>query len=138
LEGGMADIDQAEAYGPLDTEAANYRAYARLYLAALSYWGLDWQQVMLILQQLYPIAPYFHDTSTRLFRATVNYADQLAAGGDNCGAAELYPQALDLQPDDAAVAAKLTDAQTACALTPTPDPNATPDADATPEPTAAP
>jgi hypothetical protein len=131
LEGGMADIDQAEAYGPLDTEAANHRAYARLYLEALSYWGLDWGEAMRILQQLYPIAPYFHDTASRLYQSTVNYANQLVAAGDYCTAAEHYAEAQVLQADDA-VAAKLVDAQTACAQTPTPDPNATVDPNATP------
>ena len=132
LEGGMSDLDQAEAFGPLDTEALHHRAYARLYLAALSYWGLDWRQAMEILQQLYLIAPYFHDTSTRLYRATVNYADQLVDAADYCGAAELYAQAQALYADDAAVAASLAEAQAACAQTPTPDPLATP---ATPEAT---
>ena len=126
LEGGMADIDQAEKIGPLDSEALNHRAYARLYLAALSYWGLNWQQATEILQQLYLIAPYFHDTSARLYRAEVNYAGQLVAAGDYCGAADLYTQAQTLVADDADVAAKLADAQTACAQTPTPDPLATP------------
>ncbi len=140
LEGGMSDLDQAEAYGPLDTEALNHRAYARLYLAALSYWGLNWQQAMDILQQLYVIAPYFHDTSTRLYRATVNYAGQLVDAADYCGAAELYTQAQALYADDAAVAEALAEAQAACAQTPTPDPLATLGADATttPEPPAAP
>ncbi len=138
LEGGMSDIDQAEAYGPLDTEALNHRAYARLYLAALSYWGLDWQQAMDILQQLYLIAPYFHDTSTRLYRATVNYADQLAAAADYCGAADLYLQAQALFADDADVAAALAEAQAACAQTPTPDPLATPADGANGEATATP
>ncbi len=126
LEGGMSDIDQAEAYGPLDTEALNHRAYARLYLAALSYWGLNWQEAMDILQQLYLIAPYFHDTSTRLYRATVNYADQLVAAGDYCGAAERYTEAQALFADDLDVATALAEAQAACAQTPTPDPLATP------------
>jgi len=142
LEGGMSDLDQAEAFGPLDTEALNHRAYARLYLAALSYWGLNWQQAMDILQQLYAIAPYFHDTSTRLYRATVNYADQLVDASDYCGAAELYTQAQALFADDAAVADSLAAAQAACAQTPTPDPLATAgaggDGTTTPEPTAAP
>src|SRR6185295_3920886 len=110
---------------------------ARLYLAALSYWGLNWQQAMDILQQLYLIAPYFHDTSTRLYRATVNYADQLVDASDYCGAAELYTQAQALFADDAAVAQSLAEAQAACAQTPTPDPLATPGAggDATQTPT---
>ena len=143
MEAGMVDLDQAEAFGPLDTEALNYRAWARLYLAAQSYWGLDWRQAADILEQLYLIAPYFRDTSTRLYRATVNYADQLLAAGDYCGAEERYLRAQALFTDDAAVEESLAEAQAACAQTPTPDPLATgdagegtdePEATATPEP----
>jgi tetratricopeptide (TPR) repeat protein len=137
MEAGMFDLDQAEAFGPLDTEALNYRAWARLYLAAQSYWGLDWRQAADILEQLYVIAPYFRDTSTRLYRATVNYADQLLAAGDFCAAEERYLRAQALFTDDAAVAESLAEAQAACAQTPTPDPLATggtPPGDGTTEP----
>jgi tetratricopeptide (TPR) repeat protein len=112
METGMYDLDQAEAIGPLDAEALNYRAWARLYLAARSYWGLDWRESMQILQQLYVLAPYFRDTSVRLYQATVNYADQLAKADDNCGAAKHYAEAQALSPD-AQVADKLTAARAA-------------------------
>jgi tetratricopeptide (TPR) repeat protein len=138
MEAGMFDLDQAEAFGPLDTEALNYRAWARLYLAAQSYWGLNWRQAMDILQQLYLIAPYFRDTSTRLYRATVNYADQLVAVGEYCQAADRYLAAQAIFVPDAAVAEALAEAQAACAATPTPDPEATDEggdaAPATPQP----
>jgi tetratricopeptide (TPR) repeat protein len=138
MEAGMFDLDQAEAFGPLDTEALNYRAWARLYLAAQSYWGVDWGEAMRILQELYLIAPYFRDTNTRLFRATANYAASLSAAADYCGAAEHYLQAQALFADDAAVNAALAEAQAACAQTPTPDPaepTPTPDpAESTPTP----
>jgi tetratricopeptide (TPR) repeat protein len=106
MEAGIFDLDQAEAFGPLDTEAVNLRAWARLYLAAQSYWGVNWQQSMIILQQLYLVAPYFRDTDSRLFRATVNYADQLVAAGDHCAAAELYAEALTVRADAAAAEAE--------------------------------
>jgi len=136
MEAGMFDLDQAEAFGPLDREALDYRAWARLYLAAQSYWGLDWRQAMEILEQLYVIAPYFRDTSTRLYRATVNYADQLLAAGDYCGAAERYVAAQAIFTDDDTVADSLAEAEVACAQTPTPDPLVTDEAvtTATPEP----
>ena len=125
IESGMFDLDKAEAIGPLDSEALNYRAWGRLYLAAQSFWGLNWGQAMQILQQLYLIAPYFHDTSAMLYKATVNYADQLARSGDNCGAAEHYAEAQALKPDPA-IAEALATATTDCALTPTPEPTSTP------------
>jgi hypothetical protein len=133
METGMYDLDQAEAIGPLDAEALNYRAWARLYLAARSYWGLDWRESMQILQQLYVLAPYFRDTSVRLYQATVNYADQLAKADDNCGAAKHYAEAQALSPD-AQVADKLTAARAACAQTPQPNTTGTPTPDTTPTP----
>ena len=125
IEGGMFDLDQAEAIGPLDTDALNYRAWGRLYLAAQSYWGLNWQQAMVILQQLYLIAPYFHDTSTLLYQATVNYADQLAQSGDTCGAAQHYTEAQALKADPK-IADALATAQASCAKTPTAAESGTP------------
>jgi len=125
METGMYDLDQAEAIGPLDGEALNYRAWARLYLAARSYWDLDWQESMQILQQLYVLAPYFRDTSVRLYQATVNYADQLLKAGDACGAVTHYAEAQALSPDPQ-VADKLAAATAACAQTPTPNASVSP------------
>ncbi len=119
MEAGMFDLDNAEAFGPLDTEALNVRAWARLYLAARSYWGLDWKRSMDILEELSLIAPYFRDTDRRLFEATVNYADQLVAASDFCGAADRYARALLLFADDT-VSAKLTSAEGNCANPPPP------------------
>jgi tetratricopeptide (TPR) repeat protein len=125
METGMFDLDKAEAIGPLDTEALNYRAWGRLYLAAQSFWGLNWQQAMEILQQLHLIAPYFHDTTALLYQSTVNYADQLAQSGDPCGAARHYTEAQALEPD-AKVAQALAAAQASCAQTPTATASGTP------------
>jgi len=118
IESGMFDLDQAEAIGPLDSEALNYRAWGRLYLAAQSYWGLNWQLALINLQQLYLIAPYFHDTASLLYQATVSYADQLDKSGDPCGAAQHYAQAEVLKPDPK-VAEALAAAQASCGKTPT-------------------
>ena len=125
MEAGMFDLDQAEDIGPLDSEAVNYRAWARLYLAAQSYWGVNWRLSMEIFQQLYVLAPNFSDTSTRLYRATLQYADELAAAGDACGAAAHYASAQILFVDPVIAGAQAT-AQSACLLTPTPDLTPTP------------
>jgi tetratricopeptide (TPR) repeat protein len=132
LESGIFDLDQAEAFGPLDNEALNYRAWARTYLAALGYWEVDWGRAMSILQELSLVAPYFHDTPRLLYESTVNYADQLAAGGDACTAAIHYAEAQALQADDA-VAEKLAAAQSACGQA-TAEPGATADPSTTVEP----
>ena len=127
IESGMFDLDKAEAIGPLDSEALNYRAWGRLYLAAQSFSGLNWQQAVLILQELHLIAPNFHDTTNLLIQASVHYAAQLAQTGDQCGAAHFYAQAQALK-DDPTVAGPLATAQAACALTPTPIGSVTPGA----------
>lgn len=125
MEVGIFDLDQAEAFGPLDGEAANYRAWARLYLAAQSYWGVNWAQTVEILQQLYVLAPNFQDTSQKLYQATLKYAAQLAAAGDYCGAVEQYTAAQTLFTDQAVMEAQAT-AQAMCLITPTPTPEAAP------------
>ncbi len=137
MEAGIFDLDQAERFGPLDADAANFRAWARLYLAAQSFWGVNWQQTVQILQQLYVLAPNFHDTAQKLNQATLKYAAQLATAGDVCGAAEQYAAAQALFADQAIADAQAT-AHAACLLvTPTPDLTANPPAaevSATPAP----
>ncbi len=132
MEAGITDLDAAAEFGPLDSEALSYRQWARMYLAAQSYWGVDWYRAMINLQELYLIAPYFHDTNLRLYEATLNYAKQLDAAGDVCGAAENYTAALALF-DDSAVAEQAAAAQAACAANPpTPEGGAATPAEGTP------
>jgi tetratricopeptide (TPR) repeat protein len=133
MEAGIFDLDQALAFGPLDAEATNYRAWARLYLAAKSYWGVNWAEAASILQQLYVLAPNFKDTTRLLYQATLNYAQQLALDGEACAAAEEYAFALTLFSNPAVTEA-LTTAQANCALTPTPAPETLPEDTPTPEP----
>jgi len=122
LEAGIVDLDQAKAFGTLDQEALNHRAWARLYLDALTYWGLNWGKTADILAQLYPLAPNFHDTTRKYFQASANYGDELSAMGDACGAADHYATAAALFAD-ARVAEKLAAAQASC---PTSAPTASP------------
>ncbi len=121
MEAGIFDLDQAKAFGPLDTEALNYRAWARLYLDAQSYWGVNWQQTVETLKLLYVLAPNFQDTSRRLYQATLNYAAQLAAAGDDCAAAEQYAASQQLFIDPIIANTQAT-AQAVCLLTPSPAP----------------
>ncbi len=132
MELGITDLDQAEAFAPLDAEAADYRRWAKTYLAAQSYWGVNWEQTTLILRELYLVAPYFKDTAPKLYQATLKYAAQLAASGDQCGAAQQYAAAQALFVDPTAAVAQST-AQAGCIPTATPDAalSATPTLEAT-------
>ncbi len=134
MEAGITDLDHAAGYRPLDEQARSYRAWARLYLAARSFYGLDWPRALSVLRDLYLLAPNFKDTSALLYDGTVSFATQLDAAGDACQAAEYYAAAQQLR-NDPAIAEALSLAQTHCALTPTPDPNAPTPEDATPTPT---
>ncbi len=125
MEGGIFDLTQAEAFGPLDDEAKNYRAWARLYLNAQSFWGLDWPTTLLNLQLLYTLAPNFKDTSTKYYQATLHYADQLARAGDQCAAANQYALSQTVFIDQT-IADTLATAQVACLLTPTATPTLDP------------
>jgi len=126
MEAGIFDLDQAAAFSPLDETARSFRAWARLYLAGKSYWGVNWAVAADILGQLYILAPNFKDTTPLVYEARVNYAQQLALGGDACGAAEQYALALQVS-EDATVAEALAAQQGLCAqATPTPEPSPTP------------
>jgi tetratricopeptide (TPR) repeat protein len=125
LESGIFDLTQAEAFGPLDDDAKNYRAWARLYLNAQSFWSLDWPQTILNLQLLYVLAPNFKDTSVKYYQATLQYGDQLARAGDYCAAAEQYALSQTIFIDQTIADTQAT-ALAVCALTPTPTPTLDP------------
>lgn len=132
MEAGIADLDYAATFRPLDDEARSYRAWARLYLAAKSYYGVDWQRSVEILSDLYLLAPNFKDTTRLYYQSLLGYAAQLAIAGDACAAAEQYAAAQQLVSDQQ-VADTLATAQVNCLLTPTPEPTSetpTPDAGA--------
>lgn len=63
LEGGIFDLTRAEAFGPLDVEASNYRLWAEKYVTGVSFWGLDWSQVLYYFNDLALSAPYLSDSN---------------------------------------------------------------------------
>lgn len=104
LEGGTYDLARAEAFGPIDVEANNYRTWADYYVTGASFWKLNWGQAAHFFRQLLLVAPNLRDssniTATERFRvATLNYADELAANGEMCAAQELYQAVLNLGPN---------------------------------------
>ncbi len=63
LEGGIFDLNRAELFGYLDAEAANYRTWAARYITGLSFWGVDWQEVINYFSPLAISAPYLSDSN---------------------------------------------------------------------------
>ena len=124
LELGLADLDQAEKLGTLDSEAQQYQQWATIYINGASYWGLNWPKTVETFSLLYTLAPNFRDTTARLHDAHIGYANQLNAGGDPCGAATEYAAALEVFSDQTIVEGQST-AQATC-LTGTPTPEGTP------------
>lgn len=61
LEGGIYYFTSAEKYGPLDAEAQNYSQWASWYLTGVSYWEVNWTEVMNYMQQVNYAAPHLWD-----------------------------------------------------------------------------
>lgn len=119
LEVGIYDLTLAERFAPLDIEAVNYRNWARQYIAAASFWKIDWPRVIAYFGEIYPSLPYLRDssgiTATERYRqALVGYGDQLLMESNYCDAQLQYEAALNFTvlPD---VQSKATTAAEMCA-----------------------
>lgn len=106
LEVGIYYLTLSERFAPLDIEAVNYRNWARQYIAAASFWGVDWARVVDYFAQIYPALPNLHDasgmTATERFRiASIKYGDFLMLKEQYCDAQIQYQNALNLYNDPA-------------------------------------
>lgn len=120
FEEGIFYLDQAVALRPLDEEALTQRSLAVQYMTALGYWGVDWQRCIERFEQLYAIAPGYHDVFQRLYRAHVAYGDAWYSQGEMCPAEEQYTLALQLL-NTPAIEQKRAEAEQVCLIaTPTP------------------
>jgi len=63
LEGGIFDLNRAELFGLLDVEAQNYRNWASKYITGMSFWEVDWEQVVNYFGPLAISAPYLSDSN---------------------------------------------------------------------------
>lgn len=104
LEGGTYDLTLAERFGPLDTEAKNWRDWAELYIRGASFWDVDWAQAVYFFSQLAPAAPNLRDASgwtasERYLKALLGYGDWLASHGQWCSAQDQYDLYLTLIAD---------------------------------------
>jgi len=115
LEGGIFDLNRAELFGPLDIDARNYREWSSKYITGVSFWGIDWKEVINYFGPLAISAPYLSDSDfftaqDRLATAQVevNYeiltrARARYAGAKWCDAYDLFNQAatyIQLTQDD--------------------------------------
>jgi hypothetical protein len=95
LEEGLYDMSLAERFGPLDSEAEEYRGWARLYLLANSFVGVNWAEAVYYFAQVYLGAPYItNDVYLKYAVASNRYGDEFMAASDPCAAEELYYQSL--------------------------------------------
>jgi tetratricopeptide (TPR) repeat protein len=95
LEEGLYDLSLAERFGPLDSEADQYRGWARLYLLANSFVGVNWAEAAYYFGQLYLAAPYLTtDTYLKYAQSTNRYGDELILADNPCDAKDQYAQSL--------------------------------------------
>jgi tetratricopeptide (TPR) repeat protein len=104
LEGGMYDLAQAGRYGPIDSQAEQYRTWARYYMTGVAFWEVDWPKVVEFFHQLYASLPNLRDGSgmtvmERFRLASIAYGNQLAEMGEYCMARDQYNTALSLGGD---------------------------------------
>ncbi len=105
LEGGLYYLSLVEQFTPLDHDAVNYSAWARLYVTGASYWEVDWSQVVYYFNQIYAAFPYMHDTSgwTAIDRYRIGlreYGKYLMGIEEYCSAQEQLQLSLNIQSDD--------------------------------------
>lgn len=105
LEGGIYDLARVEKFAPLDREADGFRTYARFYLTGASFWKVDWPQVLVYFEQVYPALPNLRDlsgwTAQERYRiALVEYGNQLMISGEYCKAKDQFEKALTFSVDD--------------------------------------
>jgi tetratricopeptide (TPR) repeat protein len=100
LEEGLYDLSLAERFAPLDNEAEEYRGWARLYLLANSFFGVNWAEATYYFGQVYITAPYItNDVYLKYAIASHRHGDEYIVANDPCGAEELYAQSLQAWED---------------------------------------
>ena len=104
LEGGLYYLALSERYAPLDHDAVNYALWARMYVTAVSFWELDWAQVVNYFGQLYNAFPYIKDgsnwTAIERYRVGLNeYGKQLMVQREYCKAEQQLRASLNIQYD---------------------------------------
>ncbi len=98
LESGIYDLTLAERFAPLDREADGSREWARRYLTAAAYWGIDWEAVVNLFEPIAQNWPYLQDINgrtaiSRFIEGIIRFGDQYTGRGDACNAYQQYQRA---------------------------------------------
>lgn len=130
LEGGIYDFALAENFGPLDAEAENYRAWARLYLLGNAFWGAYPEQAAYYYGQVVGAGVNITDTSGvsafyRYWASLAQMGDFSAVEGDWCLASEQYQVAINSWARDELVPTATHAFEQCLALTPSATPTMT-------------
>lgn len=91
-EQGIYHLTLAERFAPLDNQAIAWRNSAAFYMAANSYFGLDWAESARLFGQI--CSGQTWDACRKFARSAMEYGHLLLATGDPCGAAVQYDLSL--------------------------------------------
>jgi len=128
LEQGIANLDQAELYGPLDNKTSQRRQWAELllnvYQEANIYFTSDSKQSVADFAEAYSMAPNYGDILQEYPQALQKYGDQLMGKNKPCEAASEYQAALNIKPNDSGLQKALDSANSSCTAQQAPPPTA--------------
>ena len=96
LEEALAYVDQALAVQPDSLPLRKARTMAATYLEMRAYLGEDWEQAIVLLEELYAQDVGYRDVEKQLQSAYVANGDALANQNAWCGALEQYLAAIEL------------------------------------------
>ncbi len=123
LEQGVYDLNLAERFGPLDSQAISWRNSAAFFMFANSYFGLDWALASEYLGQI--CEAQIWGACYKYADAAKEYALQLAKEGDFCLASYYLSESLAIR-DDNVLAPTATKVQRVCLTATVTPPTATP------------
>lgn len=117
-EGGLYDLTLASRFAPLDHDALNYAAWARNFVNALAYWGVDWMTTVRLMSQVYLTTPGLMDSSgwtvaERHRVALYELGNYLVSNGEHCEAVQYYQSSLGIR-EDASVQQWMAQANLVC------------------------
>lgn len=93
IELGLFYLSQAQRLGDLPEEVRDQISHAETYLQGRAFYGADWGLAIAYFRDLCLVAPFFHDSCSKLYDALVSYADIYATAQDWCPAESYYQEA---------------------------------------------
>jgi tetratricopeptide (TPR) repeat protein len=103
MDEAVTHFEAVLALDPKHKEAQDQLNLVHLYTAALNHWGGDWTATIQALKGLYALAPDYKDVQLRLQDAHRFLAEEYAAAGNWCQAADEYAAAVQILPQEATV-----------------------------------